>query len=89
MAICKVCGNDYERSFEVVQDGQSFTYDSFECAIHDLAPTCAHCQVRVVGHGVEAGKHIFCCAHCARNHGITAVVDSTRQTPHPQHAPFI
>jgi hypothetical protein len=45
--------------------------------------------VRVVGHGVEAGEHIFCCAHCAREHGVTELADSTRQTPHPHHAPFI
>ena len=29
-------------------------FDSFECAIHALAPTCAHCSCRVIGHGVEA-----------------------------------
>ncbi|HZF03874.1 MAG TPA: hypothetical protein VE932_06035 [Patescibacteria group bacterium] len=25
------------------------------CAIHRMAPTCAHCGCKVVGHGVEAG----------------------------------
>src|SRR5207342_3467899 len=38
MARCEVCGNDYHRSFEVHKDGRTFTFDSFECAIHRLAP---------------------------------------------------
>jgi hypothetical protein len=31
-----------------------------------LAPLCAHCGCRIVGHGVEndAGQ-MYCCAHCA------------------------
>jgi hypothetical protein len=29
-----------------------YTFDCFECAIQALAPTCAHCQSRVIGHGV-------------------------------------
>jgi sulfur relay (sulfurtransferase) complex TusBCD TusD component (DsrE family) len=89
MAICKVCGNDYPYSFEIVRDGQSATYDCFECAIHDFAPTCAHCQCRVIGHGIAAGAEIFCCAHCARQRGVTNVADSTGKSPKPHHAPFI
>jgi hypothetical protein len=42
-------------------------FDSFECAIHALAPVCAHCQCRIVGHGMETDGKFFCCAHCA-NH---------------------
>jgi hypothetical protein len=75
MAICDVCGNDYDKSFEVRRDGMSYTFDSFECAIHKLAPQCAHCGCRVVGHGVESEGQIFCCANCARRHGVTAIVD--------------
>lgn len=89
MATCKVCGNDYPHSFEVVRGTESSTYDCFECAIHDMAPVCAHCQCRVIGHGIAAGEAIFCCAHCARSHGVTEVVDRTRQSPKAQHAPFI
>jgi hypothetical protein len=36
MAQCEVCGNDYDKSFEVVMEGQSHVFDSFECAIHAL-----------------------------------------------------
>jgi hypothetical protein len=65
MGICETCGNDYERSFDVVQDGRTRTFDSFECAIHAVAPACAHCGCRVIGHGVETAGRIFCCEHCA------------------------
>jgi hypothetical protein len=51
MAKCETCGNDYDKSFEVVMEGRTHTFDSFECAIYTLAPACAHCGVRIVGHG--------------------------------------
>ena len=75
MAICVTCGNDYKKSFQVVMDGNSYTFDCFECAIHKLAPQCAHCACRVIGHGVESEGQIYCCASCARMHGITDVTD--------------
>ena len=49
MARCEVCGNEYEKAFEVIAEGQSHFFDSFECAIHALAPTCAHCHCHVIG----------------------------------------
>jgi hypothetical protein len=49
------------------------TFDSFECAIHAMAPVCAHCKCKVIGHGVESGGSIYCCASCARHAGLTAV----------------
>ena len=75
MARCEVCGNDYQRSFEVVVAGGRHVFDSFECAIQKLAPACDHCGCRIIGHGVEAGRKFFCCAHCARESGVTAAVD--------------
>src|SRR3712207_7191663 len=39
-----------------------FRSDSFECAIHALAPSCEYCGVKVIGHGVEADGHFYCCA---------------------------
>jgi hypothetical protein len=45
---------------------ESHTFDSFECAIEALAPRCAHCNCRVIGHGVEKSGKVFCCDHCAR-----------------------
>lgn len=75
MARCETCGNDYDRSFEVKMEGQSHSYDSFECAIEALAPRCEHCHCRVIGHGVEAQGRIFCCAHCSEEAGIAGVTD--------------
>lgn len=75
MAKCDVCGNDYDKSFQVLSAGRTRTYDCFECAIHDLAPACAHCGCRVIGHGVEQEGTLYCCAHCARQEGATKVCD--------------
>jgi hypothetical protein len=66
MATCEVCNNTYDKTFEVVLDGSTHVFDSFECAIHALAPRCAHCECRIIGHGVEADETIYCCANCAK-----------------------
>jgi Rieske Fe-S protein len=75
MARCETCGNEYDKAFEVTVLGRSHTFDSFECAIHTLAPTCAHCGCKVVGHGVEANGTFYCCAHCAHTSGVHKVQD--------------
>ena len=75
MAKCEVCGNEYDKAFQVVVAGTSHTFDSFECAIHRLAPSCAHCRCKIVGHGIEAGGLVYCCAHCARTAGVAGVDD--------------
>jgi nitrite reductase/ring-hydroxylating ferredoxin subunit len=75
MAVCDVCGNDYDKAFQVSMPGRSGTFDSFECAIHALAPRCEHCDCRIVGHGVEQDDRIFCCAHCAGHSGATELRD--------------
>ncbi|HUO82529.1 MAG TPA: hypothetical protein VM616_06695 [Gammaproteobacteria bacterium] len=75
MAVCEVCGNDYDKTFEVVMDGRTHVFDSFECALHELAPTCQQCGVRIVGHGLEAGGIFFCCNHCAEGHGVEELRD--------------
>jgi Rieske Fe-S protein len=75
MATCDVCGNDYDKAFKVVRDGETSTFDSFECAIQALAPTCEHCGCRVIGHGAESEGRVFCCAHCAEQAGVSGVVD--------------
>jgi hypothetical protein len=41
MATCEVCENEYDKAFEVVVGGKHHTFDSFECAIHALAPVFA------------------------------------------------
>jgi hypothetical protein len=62
MATCAVCGNDYGKAFTVTMGGRTQTFDSFECAIHALAPHCEHCGCKVVGHGVEHNGAVYCCA---------------------------
>jgi len=75
MATCEVCGNDYDKAMEIAVSGANHVFDSFECAIHALAPTCPHCGCRIIGHGVEGGGSIYCCAHCASEDGVEAVQD--------------
>ena len=75
MARCEVCGNDYYLSFEVVTAGNQHIFDCFECAIQKLAPVCAHCGCKIIGHGLEAANTFFCCAHCARESGIHELSD--------------
>lgn len=79
MNTCHCCGNTYRKAIEVTMNGSSYYFDSFECAIHMLAPTCAHCGCRVIGHGIESESgEVYCCAHCARQDGVVGVVDNAR-----------
>ena len=75
MAVCEVCGNDYDMSFEVHAQGAVHVFDSFECAVHAMAPVCEHCGCKVIGHGSQVGGSFFCCAHCANAAAGTRVVD--------------
>ena len=45
MKKCESCGNTYDKAFQVTMAGTSYTFDSFECAIHKLAP-------EILGHRV-------------------------------------
>ena len=75
MAKCDHCGNDYDKSFQVILGGEKRTFDCFECAIHMCAPQCVHCGVRIIGHGLEKGGRMFCCDHCAEKEGVTELRD--------------
>ena len=72
---CEVCGNNYDKAFTVSMAGKIHTFDSFECAIHALAPRCDHCGCRIIGHGMEKQGRMFCCAHCAGAEGREGVRD--------------
>jgi hypothetical protein len=50
-------------------------FDSFECAIHALAPTCDNCGIHILGHGLEKEGTFFCCDHCAEAKGVTGLRD--------------
>jgi hypothetical protein len=75
MEKCESCGNEYDKAFQVMKEGKAHTFDSFECAIRVLAPECAHCGCKIIGHGVEGRTGMFCCAHCARHEGEQALHD--------------
>jgi hypothetical protein len=76
MARCDLCGNDYDKSFQLTtSDGQTRTFDSFECAIHVVAPGCSHCGCKIIGHGLESNGSMYCCANCARLSGEKELQD--------------
>jgi hypothetical protein len=75
MARCETCGNDYDKAFQVIMNGTTHTFDSFECAIHALAPTCRHCGIHIIGHGLEKEGIFFCCEHCAEAQGVKGLRD--------------
>ena len=75
MAQCEVCRNEYDKTFQVIAGGTPHVFDSFECAIQALAPTCARCGCRVIGHGVEGEGRVFCCASCAKAGGLAGARD--------------
>ena len=76
MAKCEVCKNDYDKAFTLTTaDGRPHVFDSFECAIHATAPTCADCGIRIVGHGLERDGTFFCCATCAERNGVRGLQD--------------
>ncbi len=75
MARCDTCGNDYDKAFTITRGQESGTFDSFECAIHALAPSCSHCHCKVIGHGAEHEGIFYCCAHCARQAGVKGLDD--------------
>jgi Rieske Fe-S protein len=72
---CSVCGNDYDKAFEIVRGGERRVFDCFECAIHAMAPRCSHCGCTIIGHGSEAKGKFFCCAHCAEQQNVPEITD--------------
>lgn len=75
METCEVCGNEYDKCFTVQMNGAQHTFDSFECAIHKLAPNCEQCGIRIVGHGLEDEGRFYCCQNCAEAAGVRGLND--------------
>ena len=82
---CERCGNTYDKTFAIVASdgGPARRFDCFECAIDTLAPLCAHCGLRVIGHGLAQGDRIFCCGSCARMEGVTFATSDLRGVTGP------
>ncbi len=81
MAQCEVCGNDYYLSFEVVTAGHRHVFDCFECAIHKLAPVCAHCGCKIIGHGIEAKETFFCRGQSQKSDSLRGRENNGRALP--------
>jgi hypothetical protein len=73
MAQCENCGNEYDKSFEIIVGGKRHTFDSFECAIHKLHQNALRMSNTWAWR--QTGSQIFCCAHCAREYGATELKD--------------
>lgn len=73
--VCEVCGNHYDKTLVIQSGTRSHVFDCFECAIHALAPVCAHCGCRILGHGMEGDGQMFCCSHCAESRGVDGMKD--------------
>lgn len=71
MAKCGACGNDHDRTFQVLSQIQTRTFDSFQGAIHRLAPACTCCGLRIVGQGLEKDGRIYCGGLCADRGAVT------------------
>ena len=65
MAKCEVCGNEYDKSFEVMVGDQKHVFDSFECAMSAFAPHCGTCGCKLTGQAVVLGDTIYCSYACA------------------------
>ena len=76
---CEVCGNAYEKAFQVVAGGATHVFDCFECAIEAMAPRCAECGCKVIGHGIEADGKTYCSAHCAHQAGFPQAKDHVEE----------
>lgn len=72
---CEVCGNEYDQALTVEVKGSTHVFDCFECAVEKLAPRCGTCSTRIIGHGLQSGNDVYCCAHCAEADGVKGFVD--------------
>lgn len=75
MATCETCGNENDKTSEMIADDEHHTFDRFERAIQALAPGCPHCGSRVMGYGMENEDRAFCWVHCGRGGGDTELRD--------------
>jgi hypothetical protein len=61
---CEVCGKNSE-CFEVYLGSVKHIFDSFECAMSAMLPTCAYCRCQIIGEVIQLGNAIFCSYGCA------------------------
>jgi hypothetical protein len=68
MPVCEVCGNDYQRSFEVLAAGSATSSTASSARSTRLALRALRLQGRRPRH--RGRGRIYCCAHCARHEGV-------------------
>lgn len=79
--VCEVCGNYSTNSFTLVQYGKSHEFDSLQCAIQKLAPTCASCSCRILGQRIEENGFSYCGPHCQRMAGRNLSTEEMNPMP--------
>jgi hypothetical protein len=89
MATCSVCGGDNENAFIIEAAGETYIFDTLDCAIQALAPKCANCGCRILGYAVEVSGKVFCCANCASNCGDPGLRDRSSELLSAPLAPLI
>lgn len=62
---CDHCGLLHVHGFKVEVNGRTYFFDTFECAILQVAPRCDRCGTPIRGHGIEQEESLFCSAACA------------------------
>jgi hypothetical protein len=63
---CEVCGNPISGGVRLIADGMTHVFDSFQCAIHRLAPECEYCGCKVLGRPTVVGRSAYCDEWCAQ-----------------------
>lgn len=66
MSKCETCGNQNGQLFDVVKNGETRTFDSFDCAIEAMATPCDNCGCLITGSDAIEGDTRFCCSACQR-----------------------
>jgi hypothetical protein len=74
MPQCEVCGNDYDKAFQVIVAGTTHTFDSPECAIRAVDPPAPTAAAGSSGTSWRATAHRRC-VNCAKHEGDDRLVD--------------
>ena len=64
MSKCETCGNQDSNLFEVIKDGVSKKFDTFECAIKSMAAPCDNCGCLMTGVQKVFDNKAYCCDQC-------------------------
>jgi hypothetical protein len=65
MPTCATCGHEVSQAFQISTHADGLVFDTFECAIHRLAPHCPTCGCAILGHGFGSRDALYCSYGCA------------------------